>query len=142
MQTGSSLPGGTCQLADQVLVLLAEDEPLVSLAAQDALEAGGFAVLTAVNGKAALAIVEDRFEELAGLITDIRLGGGPSGWEIAVRARELNPEIAVVYATADSGHEWSARGVPKSVVVQKPYASAQLVTAISTLLTEIDTGHA
>lgn len=123
-------------------MLLAEDEPLVSLAAQDALEAGGFTVLAVDSGLAALAVVESRFAELAGLITDIRIGSGPSGWEIAVRVRELNPDIAVVYATGDSAHEWSARGVPKSVVVQKPYASAQLVTAISTLLTEIDTGHA
>jgi hypothetical protein len=51
------------------------------------------------------------------------------------------PEMPVVYATADSAHEWPAQGVPKSVVVQKPYASAQLVTAISALLTEADTNN-
>lgn len=103
------------------------------------MEAGGFSIVTADSGSTAMSIVEARSEELAGLITDIRLGQGPSGWELATRARELNPEIAVVYATADSAHEWSAHGVPNSVVVQKPYAAAQLVTAISTLLIEADT---
>lgn len=136
------MPSGTKSLPQEVLLLLAEDEPLVSLSSQDALEAGGFTVITADSGQDAIAIVESRSNDLAGLITDIRMGQGPSGWEVAMRARELKPDIAVVYATGDSAHEWSAHGVPKSVVVQKPYASAQLVTAISTLLTVADTNGA
>lgn len=112
------------------------------LSSQDALEAGGFSVVTADCGEAALAVAESRFAELAGVITDIRLGEGPNGWDIAFRARELKPDLCIVYATADSAHEWSFRGVPKSVVVQKPYASAQLVTAISMLLKEADTNSA
>lgn len=47
--------------------------------------------------------------------------------------------MAVVYATADSAHEWPVQGVPKSVVVQKPYAPAQVLTAVSTLITEAST---
>ena len=122
-----------------ILLLLAEDEPLILLSTQDALEAGGYSVVTAETGSEALEVLEARAGELAGVVTDIRLGQGPSGWELATRAREIRPEIAIVYATADSAHEWSARGVPKSVVIQKPYASAQVVTAISTLLTQADT---
>ena len=129
-------------MANEVLLLLAEDEPLVALAAQDALEIGGYTVVTAASGSEAMLLIEERFQELAGVVTDIRLGEGPSGWDVATRARELKPDIAVVYATADSAHEWSAHGVPNSVVVQKPYASAQLVTAISTLLTQADTSRA
>lgn len=117
-------------MAPQVLLLLAEDEPLVAMSTQDALEAGGFAVVSAASGSHALVILEERWEELAGLVTDIRLGEGPGGWELATRARELRPDIAVVYATGDSAHDWPAHGVPRSAVVQKPYASAQLVTAI------------
>ena len=126
-------------MSNEILLLLAEDEPLVLLSTQDALEGGGFTVVTAVNGTEAVALVERRIEDFAGIITDIRLGEGPSGWEVATRARELKPDIAVVYATADSAHEWSAHGVPKSVMVQKPYAAAQIITAISTLLTQADT---
>jgi CheY-like chemotaxis protein len=116
------------------LLLLAEDEPLVLLVAQHALEARGFAVLTADSGEEALSAVGRHIAELAGLITDIRLGDGPDGWEVAACARELKPDIPVVYTTADSAREWSARGVPESVVLQKPYDAAGVVTAISTLL--------
>jgi CheY-like chemotaxis protein len=124
-----------------VLLLLAEDEPLIQLASEDALKAGGYSVITASTGAEAMALLDSRYQELSGLITDIKMGTGQDGWTVARHARELKPEMPVVYATADSAHEWPAQGVPKSVVVQKPYASAQLVTAISALLTEADTNN-
>jgi hypothetical protein len=36
--------------------------------------------------------------------------------------------------TGDSAGGWSADGVPNSLLLQKPFATAQLTTAISTLL--------
>jgi hypothetical protein len=44
------------------------------------------------------------------------------------------PAIAVVYVTGDSSSEWSANGVPQSTVLQKPFADAELVTALANLL--------
>ncbi len=126
-------------MSNEVLLLLVEDEPLVQLSAEDALTVGGYGVISASDGAEAIALLDSRHQELSGVITDIKLGSGPSGWDVARHARELRPELPVVYATADSAHEWPVHGVPKSVVVQKPYASAQLVTAISILLTEADT---
>lgn len=125
-------------MLDEIFLLLADDEPLIQLSVQDALDEGGYSILSAANGLEAMAVLEERFEDLAGLITDVRLGAGPSGWALAHRARELKPAISVVYMTGDSANEWAANGVPKSVVLQKPFASAQMLTAISTLLNEID----
>ena len=121
------------------IVLLVEDEPLVLLVAQDALEAGGYTVVPVQLASEALKVLDERFGELAGLVTDIRLPGGSDGWEIARHARELRADLPIVYTTADSACEWTARGVPDSVVVQKPYAAAQLLTAVSTLMTKADT---
>ena len=123
------------------VVLLVEDEPLVLLVAQDALEAGGYKVLPVQISSEALGVVDSRIGELSGLVTDIRLPGGPDGWEIARHARELRPDLPVVYTTADSAADWPVNGVPNSVVVQKPYAGAQLLTAISTLMTTADTNR-
>jgi CheY-like chemotaxis protein len=123
------------------VVLLVEDEPLVLLVAQDALEAGGYTVLPVQLATEALHVLDSRIAELSGLVTDIRLPGGVDGWEIARHARELKPDLPVVYTTADSAPDWPAKGVPNSVVVQKPYAGAQLLTAISTLMTAADTNR-
>lgn len=123
------------------IVLLVEDEPLVLLVAQDALEAGGYTVLPVQLASEALEALDTRIAELSGLVTDIRLPGGSDGWDIARRARELKPDLPVVYTTADSAADWPAKGVPNSAVVQKPYAGAQLLTAISTLMTTADTNR-
>jgi DNA-binding NtrC family response regulator len=72
------------------------------------------------------------------VVTDIRLGAGPDGWRIGQRARELNPAMPVVYMSADSTHDWASKGVPGSMVLSKPFAPAQLVTAVSALINEAD----
>ena len=95
------------------VVLLVEDEPLVLLVAQDALEAGGYTVLPVQLASEALDLLDTHIAELAGLITDIRLPGGPDGWEIARHARELKADLPVVYATADSALDWPVKGVPQ-----------------------------
>lgn len=126
-------------MTSAILLLLVEDEPLILLSAQEALEAGGFTILPARGGEEAISLLDERVDELSGLITDVRLGAGPSGWDVARHARELKPSLPVVFTTGDSAHDWPVQGVPKSLVVQKPYAPAQVLTAISTLLTEVDT---
>jgi CheY-like chemotaxis protein len=123
---------------EEAVLLLVEDEPLILLSSQAALEDGGYVVVTAASGTEAMTVLEERKDDLFGLITDIRLGLGLNGWELARFARTIKPDLPVIYATGDSASEWSAEGVPRSIVVQKPYASAQIVTAISTLLTEAD----
>ena len=51
----------------------------------------------------------------------------------------MRADLPVVYTTGDSAAQWAAKGVPDSLVVQKPYAVAQLLTAVSTLMTKADT---
>jgi CheY-like chemotaxis protein len=119
-----------------VLLLLVEDEPMILHDVEDALTDGGYEVVTALSGAEAMAQLDDG-KQFAGLITDIRLRDEMNGWEIARRVREANSGVAVIYITADSSADWSSQGVPGSLLVQKPFANAQLVTAISTLLTEI-----
>ncbi len=124
------------------VVLLVEDEPLILLVAQDALEAGGYMVLPCQLASEAFTLLDSRISDLAGLVTDIRLPVDADGWEIARHARKLKPDLPIVYTTGDSAGDWTAKGVPNSLVVQKPYAGAQLLTAISTVMTKADTDRA
>ena len=122
---------------DQPVLLLVEDEHLILMVAEEALEAGGYAVIVAGDGAEALSTLNARSGEFAGLITDVRLGAGPDGWEVARHARELQADLPIVYMTGDSAADWPVNGVPNSIVVQKPFAPAQLVTAVSTLITAV-----
>jgi DNA-binding response OmpR family regulator len=83
----------------------------------------------------ALQLLDDESRRYRALVTDINLGHGTlSGWDVARRGREVNPELPVVYMTGDSAAEWAAQGVPNSVLLTKPFAPAQLLTAVSQLL--------
>jgi CheY-like chemotaxis protein len=125
-------------LANKILLLIADDEPMIVMAVSQALEDGGYQVLDASTGAQASALLTERHQEICGLITDIRFGSEPDGWEVARQARSLNADIPILYMTGDSAHQWAQMGVPRSAVLQKPFAGAQIVTAISTLLTEHD----
>lgn len=118
-------------------VLLADDEVLIRDLVEETLQEAGYLVTTAATGVEALAALE-RDPGFVGLVTDINFGGPPVGWDVASRAREINPTIAVVYMTGDSGHEWAAHGVPQSTVVTKPFAPSQLAVAIANLLNTSD----
>ena len=72
------------------------------------------------------------------MLTDIRLGSGPSGWDVARHAREANPIVPVVYVSGDSASDWVVYGVPHSIMIPKPYAFPQVVTAVSTLMNAPD----
>ncbi len=113
-------------------VLYVEDDEAVRDLGVSALEEGGFRVTSAAAASEAIRRLEAPAAVFAALVTDIDLGGNSNGWDLARRARELFPELAVVYVSGGSAHEWSARGVPGSVMLAKPFALAQLVVAVST----------
>jgi DNA-binding response OmpR family regulator len=73
----------------------------------------------------------DRYQAL---VTDISLLGRMDGWEIARRAREIHPDFPVVYMSGQHAEDWASKGVPNSIMLTKPFAPAQLVTAVSQLL--------
>jgi CheY-like chemotaxis protein len=119
------------------VVLVVDDEPLILDLIQAALEDGGYSVRTASGAPQALEELQRKNpSDIVGLITDIRLGK-VDGWEVATRAREVNASMAIVYMTGDSSHDWASQGVPNSVIVQKPFAVAQLVVAISELINAV-----
>ena len=74
---------------------------------------------------------------ISGVITDIQLKGRLDGWAIARHARALVPHIPIVYMSGDSAPEHLARGVPDSIMIHRPFAPAQIITAISTLLNAV-----
>lgn len=110
-------------------VLLIEDEPLIAMSMEDALQYGGYRVDTAFSGVGALEYL-DHQAGFAALVTDIRLGQGPNGWEVARHAREKKPGIPVVYVSGDCAHDFTRLGVPGSTMLQKPFRIQDLLTAL------------
>jgi len=120
-------------------ILLVEDEPLIVEILTAEFADTGFEVVVASDGNRAIAELDADAARFKAVVTDIRLGKGPDGWDVGRRARELVSDMSVVYVSGDSTHDWSSKGVPESVVILKPFAPTQLVTAVSTLISAADT---
>ena len=123
-------------------ILLVEDEALIVEILTAEFADTGFEVVVVSDGNRAIAELDADAARFKAVVTDIRLGKGPDGWDVGRRARELVSDMSVVYVSGDSTHDWSSKGVPESVVILKPFAPTQLVTAVSTLITAADTRRA
>jgi DNA-binding response OmpR family regulator len=124
---------------DTPLILLIEDEALIHELLAPEFGDAGFEVVAADDGDRAIAELEKDANRFKAIITDIKLGEGPNGWDGARRARELVHDMPIIYITGDSTHQWSSMGVPDSVVIAKPFTPMQVSTAVSTLITAADT---
>ncbi|MBR0779744.1 response regulator [Bradyrhizobium diazoefficiens] len=120
-------------MSESPLILVIEDEYLLQADVEKILTDAGFATDILSSGEEALTLLMDPNKRPVALVTDVQLAGRLTGWEVAKRIREKYPSFPVVYVTAYA-QDWPAYGVPNSVLVPKPFASAQLVTAISNLL--------
>jgi CheY-like chemotaxis protein len=99
-------------------VLLVEDEPLLQEVTSEDLHDLGFVTVCARDGDEALGYLESELP-LAAMVTDIRMPGNYDGWTLARRARELRPELPVIYLSGYS--EDGLQPVPNGVFVRKPY---------------------
>jgi CheY-like chemotaxis protein len=117
-----------------VLILLVEDDPGIQDLLFDTLEEAGFEVVQASNAAQAISILNEK-SDIRAIVTDIDFGDSKlTGWDVARHARELLKDLPVVYMTGASADDWGSKGVPNSVLINKPFAPVQVVTAVSQLL--------
>src|SRR5690606_18297633 len=117
------------------LILVVEDDLEVQLATVGILRALGYDVLKADNAKQALEILEQE----AGidlLFTDVVMPGAMNGPELAAKAHEIRPDLAVLFT---SGYTREAMGVqnilrPDINLLQKPYHYQQLALKLQQML--------
>ena len=116
------------------VILVVEDDFLIQGMIEEALTEGGFEVEITALGKEAVALLKSHKDKYRALVTDINLSDKLDGWEVAKTAREIDPAFPVIYMTGASADQWASHGVPNSILLAKPFAPAQLVTAVATLL--------
>lgn len=116
------------------VILVVEDDQLVQSLIEEALSDGGFESAIVTSGEEAVTLLKGHKGKFRALVTDINLQSKMDGWEVAQHAREIDPGFPVVYMSGAAAAEWASKGVPNSIILPKPFAPAQLLTAISNLL--------
>ena len=115
-------------------LLVVDDEIPIQAALEQTFTDAGYDVSTASDGIQAIDLLELRAGSLGALITDLSLGRGPDGWQVARRARELAPTLPVVYITGGRGREGVPTWAPDGVMLLKPFTDDHLLVVVSALL--------
>lgn len=110
-------------------ILFVEDDALVGASTCEFMRGRGVRVLDADSAAAALSVVE-RQCYLSALVTDIDLGAGEDGFEVARRARAAYPSLPVVFVSGTAAARHRAEGVEGSVFIDKPYHPRQILDAL------------
>jgi CheY-like chemotaxis protein len=101
-------------------VLLVEDEPMISDLATEALQEQGFEVAAvSTAGEALRRLISGAQIDI--LFTDVNLPGGMDGGTLARRARELRPNLPVIYTSGRRAVIDQLDPVEGSMFVPKPY---------------------
>ena len=117
------------------VVLLVEDEPEVLQMTARVLRDGGYEVLEAENGRAALELLEKYRKHLDLLVTDVAMPQ-IDGIELAARLRRRHPHLPVVFTSGHVGDESLHSGLlgPESAFLLKPFPPDALIACARSLL--------
>jgi CheY-like chemotaxis protein len=115
----------------QLRVLAVDDEPALTKAVARLLRPLGHIVTVASSGEEALMhLTEQRFDLV---LSDVGMGAGMNGWDLAARVQEGWPEVRFVLATG-----WGAAIDPAEAhkcgieaVLAKPYSAEELAELLA-----------
>jgi CheY-like chemotaxis protein len=121
-------------------ILLVEDEAQVRTLVREILRQLGYTVLEAGDGYEALKLVEGGDEDIRVLLTDVIM---PlmNGHELAVRLKEIRPEIKVLYMSGYTDDVLAFHGLaPEIDFIQKPFSSTDLAEKLERVLSAANSG--
>jgi len=118
------------------VILVVEDDWLLRQAMASEMRHAGWHVLEASTGEAALSLPE-KVGQIDLVVTDIRLAGEMTGWDVAQGFRARFSDLPVVYVSGNTAD--SSRMVSRSTFLGKPCAPADLMRACRRAL---DSAHA
>ena len=123
--------------ADDAAILFVDDNAVCGLETGSILRDLGYQVVSLYDAAGAFeALAAD--QPLLALVTDVDLGPGPDGFDIARAARLSYPDLPVVYISGTASARHVAEGVPGSEFVAKPCNPADVAGALARALGRLD----
>ncbi len=117
------------------VLLLVEDDAHVRKVIGDILQLRGFDILAAKDDIEAYEILERDAGRISVLVADVDLGTGTTGFDVARRARALNPKVGVIYCTGTEKYR-EAFAVDGSIHCPKPLNPERLADAAEQLVSQ------
>ena len=124
-------------------VLVIEDEDAVRHLLRTMLRLAGYEALSCRDGDEALDLMEARGGTVHLLITDLNLGNGPDGFEIAGKLRERQPSLKVLFISGEDEGGRAMRdrepGSSEDFFLPKPFTPKAFGAAVAGLLGPVRT---
>lgn len=119
-------------------VLLAEDDQLVRSYAEKQFTALGYQVISASSGTEAISLLQQH-KPIDLLFTDVMMGGGMNGSELARIAQEMQPGLPVLFTSGYSENAISHQGrlQPGTLLLSKPWRRDDLAQKLETLMSTV-----
>lgn len=118
-------------------ILICDDEPDIVFVTERFLKVGGYKTLTCNNGKEALKIIEDRYDEITLTLLDVMMPG-LSGFEVlrSIKSDDRYKHIKVVLFTVKSFKEDIQKGndLGADGYITKPFKGEDLLEYVKNLL--------
>jgi len=115
-----------------MMVLVAEDQPDLREVAVAHLEAFGYEVIQAANGRTALGLIGDG-TEIDLMIADYAMAE-MNGIELAEAARARRPDLPIVIMTGYCDSSAIDAQIPNALLLKKPYRPADLAGSVQSAL--------
>ena len=125
-------------MSEKKTILIVDDEPDIVNLTEKFLKLGNFETITCGNGRDALEIIEERYEEVALVLLDIMMPG-TSGYSVlkTIKENEKFKHILVVLFTVKSFNEDIQKGKKLGAdgYLTKPFSGKELLKYVQEKLT-------
>ena len=113
------------QEPDRICLLLVEDDVLVRTTVAMMLEDEGFHVVEAATADEAQSLIRGGLETSA-MVTDVDLGTGPSGPDLADWLHGQRPDLAIIFITGRAASLAGRRHHVREATLPKPFEGSAL----------------
>lgn len=120
------------EAGESMKILVVEDEALIGAMVSDALLDRGFDVQVVANAEDAMRFLNSGLR-IDVLFTDINIAGNVDGTELAQQARDIRPNLPIVFASGRLQLLDHLRSSPRTACLPKPYSPAQACATVEGL---------
>jgi len=113
------------QKPDRICLLLVEDDVLVRMTVALMLEDEGFSVVEAATAMEAQQLMQDGLDTMV-VVTDVDLGAGPSGAELADWLRRRRPDVVIIFITGRIASLAGRQLDLREAILSKPFEGSAL----------------
>jgi CheY-like chemotaxis protein len=110
---------------NRICLLLVEDDVLVRTTVALMLEDDGFSVVEASTAAEARQLMQGGLNAMV-MVTDVDLGAGPSGTELADQLRSEQPDLAIIFITGRLASLAGRRLSIREAILPKPFEGSAL----------------